>query len=85
MSSIKDFLFKEKPLKLLLSLSEKPLNISQLARKTGTTYSHTLKMLNILYENDIIEVKKIGREKIISITKKGKKILEKLSDLLSSI
>jgi predicted transcriptional regulator len=83
MSSFKNFLFKEKPLKLLLSLSEKPMNISQLARKAGTTYSHTLKLLNLLYENDIIEVKKERKEKIIIVTKKGEKILRKLSEFLS--
>jgi len=83
MSSFKNFLFKEKPLKLLLSLSEKPMNISQLARKAGTTYSHTLKLLNLLYENDIIEVKKERKEKIVTLTKKGEKILRKLSELLS--
>jgi predicted transcriptional regulator len=83
MSNLKRFLFKEKPLKLLLCLSEKPMNISQLSIKAKMTYSHTLKLLNILYENNIIEVKKEGKEKIIFLTKKGERFIEKLSEFLS--
>ncbi|MEM0480789.1 MAG: winged helix-turn-helix domain-containing protein [Candidatus Aenigmatarchaeota archaeon] len=83
MVSLKEFLFKDKPLKVLIALSDKPKNITQIAKKVGTTYSHTLKLLEILYELEIIEFQKLGREKIVSLTKKGKKVVEKLSEFLS--
>ncbi|MEM5821138.1 MAG: winged helix DNA-binding protein [Candidatus Aenigmatarchaeota archaeon] len=81
--SIIDFLFKEKPFKLLLSLADlKEKNITQIYRKTQTTYSHTLNMLKLLYEMDIIEFEKHGRNKVIRLTKKGEKLIEFIKDFI---
>ncbi|MEM5828048.1 MAG: winged helix-turn-helix domain-containing protein [Candidatus Aenigmatarchaeota archaeon] len=81
--SIINFLFKEKPFKLLLVLSDlKEKNITQIYRKTQTTYSHTLNMLKMLYEMDIIEFEKTGRSKVIRLTKKGEKLIEFIKDFI---
>ena len=85
MKSLREFLFKDKPLKILIALYEKPKNITQISKKVGTTYSHTLKLLETLYDLEIIEFQKMGREKVVSLTKKGKKVLEKLSEFLTVI
>lgn len=81
--SLIEFLFKDKPLKLILALSDgNPKNITQLYRKVGTTYSHTLNLLSILYSLDIIEFKKVGREKQVKLTENGEKLVEILKDLI---
>ena len=81
--SLIEFLFKDKPLKLILALSDgSPKNITQLYRKVKTTYSHTLNLLSVLYSLDIIEFKKVGREKQVKLTEKGEKLVEILKDLI---
>lgn len=78
------FLFKEKPLKVLLVLSDGlPKNITQIYRKVKTTYSHTLNILSVMYDLDIIEFEKKGRDKVVRLTRKGGKIVEVLKSLIS--
>ncbi|MEM5881868.1 MAG: hypothetical protein QXS69_00155 [Candidatus Aenigmatarchaeota archaeon] len=79
-----NFLFKEKPLKVLLVLSDGlPKNITQIYKKVRTTYSHTLNILSVMYDLNIIEFEKRGRDKVVRLTKKGEKIVEVLKSILS--
>ncbi|MEM5870858.1 MAG: hypothetical protein QXX04_00615, partial [Candidatus Aenigmatarchaeota archaeon] len=59
--SFAEVLFKDKPLKVLLVLSDGiPKNITQIYKKVRTTYSHTLNILKNFYELGIIEFEKVG-------------------------
>ncbi|MEM0324521.1 MAG: hypothetical protein QXE43_01380 [Candidatus Aenigmatarchaeota archaeon] len=81
--SFAEVLFKDKPLKVLLVLSDGiPKNITQIYKKVRTTYSHTLNILKNFYELGIIEFEKVGRNKVIRLSKKGEKIIEIIKKIL---
>lgn len=85
-NSFVEIIFKEKPLKVLLVLSDGvPKNITQIYKKVKTTYSHTLNILSSFYDFEIIEFEKKGRDKVVKLTKKGEKIVELLRALLYNI
>ena len=91
MKDIINILFRKKPLKLILSLYEYncksiKVNMLKLTKESDLTYSHSTKLFKILEENKIITMEKIGRERIIKLTNKGKILcckLLKINDLLS--
>ncbi|MBU5682224.1 MAG: hypothetical protein KQA34_00680 [Candidatus Aenigmarchaeota archaeon] len=81
--SFAEVLFKDKPLKVLLVLSDGiPKNITQIYKKVRTTYSHTLNILKNFYELGIIEFEKVGRNKVVRLSKKGEKIIEIIKKIL---
>ncbi|MEM5820256.1 MAG: MarR family winged helix-turn-helix transcriptional regulator [Candidatus Aenigmatarchaeota archaeon] len=81
--SLVEVLFKDKPLKVLLVLSDGiPKNITQIYKKVRTTYSHTLNILKVFYELELIEFEKMGRDKVVRLSKKGEKIIEIIKKFL---
>lgn len=83
--NLSNFLFKEKPLKILLALSDGiPKNITQIYKRVQTTYSHTLALLSWLYDFEIIEFEKKGRNKVVKLTKKGEKLISIIREFLST-
>jgi len=80
------FVIKEVYSKLLRELNRekfksKPLNIYQSAQEIGMTYAHLTRVLNFFVSEGIMASENEGRQVKISLTPKGKKI----ADLLSQI
>jgi predicted transcriptional regulator len=62
---------------LNLGYSEKKCNVSALGFDTKTTYSHmSMSIIPHLEKLGIITTEKMGREKIIKLTAKGKELFE---------
>ena len=83
--SLEDLLFKKKPLQILLSLLSGPKYITQIARKVNSPYPHVYKILKSFERTGIINLEKSGRIRVVSLTKKGENILEKLKEFLKII
>ena len=49
------------------------------------TYSHLIKILNIIEENKLIYTKKEDRGRYIYLTEKGKEVKEKIEELIKDL
>jgi predicted transcriptional regulator len=87
MSEIINIFFKEKPSLVLLFLNKNnddvQKTISSLSRDTNNVFCHTTNIIDNLQKNNIITYKKEGRNKIISLTSKGKKLAELMEQMMN--
>lgn len=58
---------------------------STIAKEVDCTYSHTVRIIQILEKSKIVDFEKKGRIKSIKLTKKGRKIAETLKKLITYI
>lgn len=79
------FFLRQKPVKIIVNLAKdsKLRYASVLAKEVNCTYSHTVRILNILQKNKIVEFDKKGRLKTIKLTPVGKEIANNLSKTIS--
>lgn len=75
------FFMRHKPVKLLVNLAKdtKLRYASVLAKEVDCTYSHTVRILNMLEKNGLVEFNKKGRLKTIRLTPIGRDIANNLS------
>lgn len=78
------YFLREKPVMMLIKLrnSDKPRYASILAKEVDCTYSHTVRILQILESNKLIQFVKRGRIKVIELTKLGEAISKVMEDLI---
>ncbi len=78
------YFLREKPVMMLIKLRnfDKPRYASILAKEVDCTYSHTVRILQILEENKLIQFVKRGRIKVIELTKLGENISKVMEDLI---
>jgi predicted transcriptional regulator len=72
--------FREKPTMILVHLknSKNEVYASSVAKRVDCTYSHVVKILQEMEKSDLIRFEKTGRLKLLTLTKKGQEIAEKL-------
>jgi len=70
--------FREKPAMMLLTLKEAKSEIyaSSLAKKIDCTYSHVVKILIEMENEGLVKFQKMGRLKLLNLTKKGQDIAD---------
>ncbi len=90
MKGLFDALFREKPVLALISLkkNDKFRYPSNLAKEIKCTYSHMVKLLRIFEKYGLIQFKKKGKVKFVSLTKQGKELatyLEKAHRLIKKL
>ncbi|MFH1399319.1 MAG: winged helix DNA-binding protein [Candidatus Woesearchaeota archaeon] len=70
--------FREKPAMMLISLknAKGEMYASCLAKQIDCTYSHVVKILQEIEKAGLINFKKQGRLKLLSLTKKGAEVAE---------
>jgi predicted transcriptional regulator len=78
-----DVFFRKKPALMLIALkkSNKAKYGSILSKEVDCTYSHAVKILQLLEKMNLVVFEKQGRIKVIKLTKKG----EELSGYIESI
>lgn len=78
-----DLFFRRKPSLMLLALRRmnKAKYGSVLAKEVDCTYSHAVKILQILENLGLVVFEKKGRIKIIKLTKKGQAIAEHIESI----
>lgn len=71
--SLLHFFLRRKPVMMLVKLKndERPRYASLLAKEVDCTYSHTVRILQILEDNGFIAFDKRGRLKLIKLTSLG--------------
>ncbi len=75
-------LFREVPKKIILTLLEiGEMNINDLTKEIDSSYSHVYNVIKEMNKKNIIKVDKKGREKILFLSDKGKKIAEKILEI----
>jgi predicted transcriptional regulator len=81
--------FREKPAMMLVTLYTKnsgtSIYASNLAKVVDCTYSHVVKILQEMQKAGLVEFKKEGRLKVLTLTKKGQDVasnMSKINDML---
>ena len=79
--------FREKPSMMLVHLNneKKDVYASSLAKKIDCTYSHVVKILQEMEKSDLVRFEKTGRLKLLTLTKKGSEIAEKIDSIRLSL
>ena len=82
-SLLEDLILREKPARILISLktSKESIYATILSRETNCTYSHTIKILNTLKQQGLVEFEKTGRIKRVKLTSDGWDIAHNLEAL----
>jgi DNA-binding MarR family transcriptional regulator len=78
-----DIFFRRKPALMLVALKKlsKARYGSVLAKEVDCTYSHAVKILQILEKLDLVNFEKQGRIKLIKLTKKGQEIANHIEEI----
>ena len=78
-----DVFFRRKPALMLVALKKltKARYGSVLAKEVDCTYSHAVKILQILEQLGLVVFEKKGRMKLIKLTKKGQEIADNIENI----
>lgn len=77
--------FREKPAMLLLCLknSKKEIYASTVAKQIDCTYSHVVKILQEMEDGKLVQFNKTGRLKLLTLTKRGVQVAERIEQIRS--
>jgi predicted transcriptional regulator len=80
-------IFREKPAMMLVALrnSNTEMYASSLAKIIDGTYSYIVKVLMDMQKAGLVDFKKQGRLKIITLTKKGMEVAEKINAIKNTL
>lgn len=83
---LEELFMRKKPVRLLLSIKTGGQKyVSVLAKETDCTYSHTVKLLDLLKALGIVEFEKTGRIKFVKLTADGADIAVDFESVLRKI
>ncbi len=85
--TLEDLLLRDKPAKILISLktSKDSMYATILSRETNCTYSHTIKILNVLRDQGLVQFDKVGRIKKVKLTPEGWDVAQNLESLTKKL
>ncbi|MBI1936003.1 winged helix-turn-helix transcriptional regulator [Candidatus Woesearchaeota archaeon] len=75
--------FREKPAMMLVEIKNEKGEIyaSSIAKKVDCTYSHVVKILQEMQKAGLINFEKQGRLKLLTLTKTGQEVAEKIDGI----
>ena len=79
--------FREKPAMMLVQLrnAKSEVYASSLAKQIDCTYSHVVKILQQMEKEGLINFDKQGRLKLLTLTKKGGEVAEKIDHIRTNL
>ena len=79
--------FREKPAMMLVELrnAKSEVYASSLAKQIDCTYSHVVKILQQMEKEGLINFDKQGRLKLLTLTRKGGEVAEKIDHIRNSL
>lgn len=82
-----DLFLREKPAKIIVGLktSKDSIYVTLLAKEANCTYSHTVKVLNLLRDLGIVKFEKKGRIKRVTLTEDGWDIAQKTEAMMKKL
>jgi len=82
-TELENLFLRKKPVKLIISLNaEKKKYVTVVAKEIDCTYSHVVKLLDLLKKLNIVNYEKEGRVKFVGLTEEGKEIAKIFESLL---
>jgi len=77
--------FREKPAMMLVELKNAKADVyaSSLAKQIDCTYSHVVKILQEMEKESLINFDKQGRLKLLTLTKKGSDVADRIDHIRS--
>lgn len=81
---ITELLLNEKPVFVLVTLTDGEKYGSEIADEIDTTYAHTVKILSDLKERGLVRSEKDGRKKYIFLTEKGRELANSCTNLVNT-
>lgn len=83
MNELKEITSKRKAVNALLSLyrARQRMYVQEVCKSIDTTYAHTVGVVGFLHEHGCVAFERDGRKKYVTLTRKGKFIAEKLSEI----
>jgi predicted transcriptional regulator len=81
---LEELFLRKKPVRLLLNIKigNNPKYVSILAKETDCTYSHTVKLLEVLESLGIVDFEKQGRIKYVRLTAEGLELANDFESVL---
>lgn len=81
---LEELFLRKKPVRLLLNvkIGNSPKYVSILAKETDCTYSHTVKLLEVLESLGIVDFEKQGRIKYVKLTADGLELANDFESVL---
>ncbi len=75
--------FREKPANMIINLrlAKDDMYASSLAKIVDCTYSHVVKILQQMQRAGLVEFKKVGRLKLLKLTKKGESVADHIDKI----
>lgn len=75
MNDYRSFFLKEKPVKALMVIgnSGNETYCSEVSEEIDSTYAHTVKLISRMDELGLIETRRSGRKKMVSLSEEGEK------------
>lgn len=73
---------RTKPVKMLASLRSGPKYATILSKECDTTYSHTVKLLDLFRDYGLVDFEKKGRIKIVKLTDIGSDLAHSVETVL---
>ena len=85
MKDLESFFLNVKPVKILISLNNPQTEnyASAISKETDCTYSHTVRIIQKLEDQGLVETSMKGRKKEITLTDKGLELAKALSEALN--
>ena len=82
-----DLFLREKPARMVVGLktSKNSVYVTLLAKEADCTYSHTVKILNVLKDLGIVKFQKKGRIKKVTLTEEGWDIAQKMETMIKKL
>lgn len=72
MNDARDFFLKEKPVKALLAIHNRgETYCSEISEGIDSTYAHTVRIISRMEDLGLLETKKEGRKKMVSLSDEG--------------
>jgi DNA-binding MarR family transcriptional regulator len=78
---VEEVLLRRVPVKVLECLEENPKTITEIARVTGVTYAHLVKLVHFFSDNSLVDLKQEGRIVRVSLTQKGTEVVKLIKAL----
>lgn len=84
MDELEEFFLNVKPVKILIALNDPNTDsyASAISKKTDCTYSHTVRIIQRLEEEDLVTSNMKGRKKELELTDKGRDLAKALSEVM---
>ena len=75
--------FREKPAMMLVELKNAKIEVyaSSIAKQVDCTYSHVVKILQEMQKAGLVNFEKQGRLKLLTLTKVGQEVAEKIDGI----